>query len=170
MKSTFCEHRMFNFTSCSWMFDSRTCNLNRMPRAICTFVKFGRASEQWKTSKNHRKSRAKRDLYIGAGQIRLRSIYRSFSPLINPVYEVPLILAELCWPHKGFFLVLARGNPKVVRMGLVIFPSVFDGFEKSCKKHRACRSKSTFATSKTQKSNPQISPAGATLRFPREFT
>ncbi len=74
-----------------------------------------------------------------AGPTRLRSIYRSFSPCITHVCERAPFSAEVYWDQKGFFTVQARGNPKVVRMGLVILPSVFDVFNKNCKKCRAHR-------------------------------
>ena len=99
MKSTFCEHLMLNFTSCSWMFGSRTCNLNRMPRAIYTFVKFGRTTE---VCSNNGKL---------ANRLRHPKKTREFIPLLQ-VGAVPDLRGAQA-PSNSFlnFLVLHETSP-----------------------------------------------------------
>ncbi len=84
-----------------------------------------------------------------------RRIYRSFSPLINPVHEMPPFLAEVLWPRKGFFLVLARGNLKSERTWLVVLPSVFDHFKQKCQKVPRLPFKIDSCTFKKTKINTQ---------------
>ena len=70
----------------------------------------------------------RRGAIYGAGQIKLRSIYRSLPTDQSSLSGgVRLWLVFFCG-QKGFFLVPGRGNLKCAWMGLIVLPRVFVTF------------------------------------------